>query len=322
MENIPIQAIETPQINLLIPLYNEEEVYMELIKRLNSVMDNTSLSVQVIMVDDGSQDNTSLLMKETAMTDNRYVAIFLSRNFGHQLALTAGLNYVNASEAVLILDGDLQDPPELLDEFYTYFQKGYEVVYAMRSSKKERWFKRKTSEWFYQFFNKMTETEIPLNTGDFALISRRVADILATMPEKQRFVRGMRSWIGFSQIGLHFERETRKHGETKYPLRKMVRLALDGIFSFSRIPTKVVMILGLFCVLSSIVFFIVVLVKYYMGLVIEGFTSLVFVIILFGGVQLISIGILGEYILRIFFQVKNRPLFIVKGVISNKVEKK
>ncbi|WMX14150.1 glycosyltransferase family 2 protein [Aureispira sp. CCB-E] len=310
-----------PQVNLLIPLYNEEEVYDKLIERLTNVIEKTTLDVSVILVDDGSKDKTPFFMRETALKDERFSAVFLSRNFGHQLALTAGLTCINATEAVLILDGDLQDPPELLDKFYAYYKEGYDVVYAERSSNAEKSFKRLTSRWFYQLFDRMTETKIPLNTGDFALISRRVADILNQMPEERRFIRGMRSWVGFKQKGIFFDRPQREYGETKYPLTKMLRLALDGIFSFSEVPIKLIINLGILAVLSSFIFLTITLYrKFYLDVVGEGFTALIFAITLFGGVQLISIGVLGEYIVRIFFQVKERPLFIIESRIEKQKE--
>ena len=310
---------EKPQINFIIPLYNEQEVFSQLTDRLIRVIEDSPLSITVIMVDDGSQDLTPALMHELAMKDDSFVAVFLSRNHGHQLALSAGLSQIDATEAILVLDGDLQDPPELIDEFYKHYQDGYDVVYAERSSKEESSFKRITSKYFYHFFDKITKTKIPLNTGDFAFISRRVADLLNQMPEERRFIRGMRSWVGFKQKGIFFEREKRKHGETKYTLKKMLRLALDGIFSFSEVPIKLITRLGLFAISTSLIFLIVTVIrKFYFNDVVEGFSALIFAIVLFGGVQLVCIGILGEYIVRIFFQVKNRPLYIIDKTIKNK----
>jgi dolichol-phosphate mannosyltransferase len=314
-----ISSYAPPQVNLLIPLYNEEEVFDELTKRLTRVMDNTSLKVSVIMVDDGSRDNTSILMKRKSLEDARFTSVFLSRNFGHQLALTAGLSYVDATDAVFILDGDLQDPPELLETFYEQYKAGYDVVYAVRQKRKESLPKRIAYKTFYLIMKKITNFDMPLDSGDFSLVSRRVIDELNQMREESRFLRGMRSWVGYKQIGVTYDRQERHSGESKYTFKKLLSLAYNGIFNFSEFPIKFITNLGLFTVLISLVYITITLVKrYFFGVVPEGFTGLIVAIVLFGGVQLISIGILGEYIIRIFFQVKNRPLFIVRECIKNK----
>ncbi|HEY9048330.1 MAG TPA: glycosyltransferase family 2 protein [Ohtaekwangia sp.] len=305
-----------PQINMLIPLFNEEEVFEELTRRLTAVMDNSYLSISVIMVDDGSRDNTSLLMKRKSMEDPRFVSVILSRNFGHQLALTAGLAHVNATEAVFILDGDLQDPPELLEEFYIYLKQGYDVIYAVRKKRKEIFLKRWAYKGFYMLMKYISYFEIPLDSGDFSLVSRRVIDELNHMKEESRFLRGMRSWIGYKQIGVPYDRQERYSGGSKYTFKRLLSLAYNGIFNFSEFPIKFISNLGVITVLISLIYLATTLVKKFVyGVVPEGFTGLIFAIVLFGGVQLMSIGILGEYIIRIFFQVKNRPLFIVKEII-------
>jgi glycosyltransferase involved in cell wall biosynthesis len=308
-----------PQVNIVIPLFNEEEVFCDLMQRLTSVIDKTKLTVSIIIIDDGSSDNTAFLMEQQALKDERFTSVILSRNFGHQYALTAGFKYVDATDAVFIIDGDLQDPPELLDEFYEQIKLGYDVVYAVRENRKENFFKKMAYKSFYRFLKRISYIDFPLDSGDFSLVSRRIVDHLNSMPEESRFLRGMRSWIGFRQIGITYERQKREAGESKYTFGKLLKLALNGIFNFSEYPIKFVSNIGIFTVFLSIIYFIFTLVKrFYFGSVPEGFTSLVLLIIFFGGVQLIAIGIIGEYVLRIFFQVKNRPLFIVKSVFKNK----
>ncbi len=310
-----------PQINLLIPLYNEEEVFDKLIERLSKVMEASPLSIKVIMIDDGSLDNTAELMRKVSLQDDRFTSIFLSRNFGHQIALTAGLDYVDATEAVMILDGDLQDPPELIEDFYPYLKKGYDVIYAVRKKRKESFFKIIAYKVFYKVLKRISKLEIPVDSGDFSLISRRVVNDMIRMREESRFLRGMRNWVGYKQIGVEYEREERQEGDSKYTIRKLLSLALNGIFNFSEYPIKFISNLGILTVTVSLVYLIYTLIKkIFFGVVPEGFTGTIIVIILFGGVQLISIGILGEYILRIFFQVKNRPLYLVKSHIKNKEE--
>jgi len=214
--------MDFPQINILVPLYNEEEVFGELVARLSKVMDDSALRIKVILVDDGSLDHTSDLMRELSMKDERYSSVFLSRNFGHQLALTAGLDYVDAAEAVFIIDGDLQDPPELLEEFYPYLKKGYEVIYAVRKKRKEFFLKTCAYNFFYRLLKRMSKFEIPADAGDFSLISRRVVNDMNRMREESRFLRGMRSWVGYKQIGVEYERAERDKGNTKYTLKKLI----------------------------------------------------------------------------------------------------
>jgi len=235
--------------------------------------------------------------------------------------LTAGMAYVDAKEGILVLDGDLQDPPELIEDFYPHLKKGYDVVYAVRKKRKEFFLKTLAYKTFYILLKKISKFDIPLDSGDFSLVSRRVVNDMNRMKEESRFLRGMRSWIGYKQIGVAYEREERHSGDSKYTLKKLVSLALNGIFNFSEFPVKFISNIGILTILVSLAYLILTLVKkFYYGIVPEGFTGLMIVIILFGGVQLVSIGILGEYILRIFFQVKNRPLYIVKNHIKNKEE--
>jgi dolichol-phosphate mannosyltransferase len=312
-----------PEINIIIPLYNEEKVFPLLKERIIALLNRSHLTITVIMVDDGSTDATPFLMKQLALEDGRFSSVILSRNFGHQLALTAALSMVNASEAVLIIDGDLQDPPELLEEMFALYKEGNDVVYAVRESRKEGFFKVGFYKLFYRLLQKIASIDIPLDSGDFSLLSRRVVDVLNAMPEESRYLRGMRSWVGFKQIGFKYSRPDRQAGNTQYTFRHLLRLAMNGIFNFSEFPIKFITFLGVSTMSISLIYFFVTLVKRFSSdYVPDGFTAIVFLIILFGGVQLISIGILGEYLIRVFFQVKKRPMFIIKELITDKKEVK
>lgn len=305
-------------INIVVPLFNEEGNFGLLKEQLIELINTSGLDIEVILVDDGSIDGTPDLMRVLSMQDGRFHSIFLSRNFGHQLALTAGLKHINAKDAVLIMDGDLQDPPKLFEKLYEVFKNGYDVVYAVRNTRKSPVLLKLAYYAFYRIMHKFSYVNIPLDSGDFSLISRRVADHINNMPEESRFLRGMRSWVGFRQTGYPYDRDERKEGHSKYNLVKLLSLALDGIFNFSKYPIRFTMFMGVTALSVSVVYFIITLCrKIFIGDVPSGFTALLFVIIMFGGLQLVAIGIIGEYILRIFFQVKNRPLFIVKERIQN-----
>jgi polyisoprenyl-phosphate glycosyltransferase len=306
----------TPQVSFVIPVYNEESNLPMLADRLVKIMDQSPISLEAVLVDDGSRDNSRAMLQQLALSDPRFHVVLLSRNHGHQLALTAGLSVARGSEGVFVLDGDLQDPPELLDTFYAKFQEGYDVVYAVREKRKEVFYKRFAYFIFYRILKKIANIEIPLDSGDFSFMSRRVVNVLNKMPEESRFIRGMRTWIGFKQIGIAYDRQERASGDSKYSFGKLVQLALNGIYNFSEFPIKFVTSLGGFAIISSVIYLIFVVVKkMFFDQVIEGFTALLFVIILFGGIQLMAIGVLGEYILRIFFQSKSRPNFIIEKEI-------
>lgn len=282
-------------------------------------MDSLPQPIEVVLVDDGSRDNTTDLMRALALTDERYQCVFLSRNHGHQLALTAGLASATGTEAIMVIDGDLQDPPELLPKFYELYQQGYDVVYAVRKKRKEGFVKRMAYYVFYRILKAISYVEIPLDSGDFALISRRVADVMNQMPEESRYLRGMRTWIGFRQMGVEYERDERVAGMPKYSFKQLFKLAYNGIFNFSEFPIKFVTRLGGIAIFSAFIYFVyVVYKKYFLQDVIEGFTALLFTVILFSGVQLVALGVIGEYVLRIFFQSKNRPLYIIKERIKGK----
>jgi glycosyltransferase involved in cell wall biosynthesis len=312
--------MDTPEIKIsfLIPLFNEETVFPLLINRLNSFSNTLSITHEIILVDDGSTDKTAELMQALAINAPKYHCIFLSRNFGHQFAVSAGLTYSRGTEALMILDGDLQDPPEVFESFYACLKEGYDVVYGIRTKRKENEFKKISYYFFYRILSRISSSPIFLDSGDFSLLSRRVVNIINEMPENSRFLRGMRGWIGFKQKGVAYERDVRAAGEPKYTLTKLFKLAYDGIFNFSAFPIKFLTWSGVFCLATSFIYFLFTMYKkFFENDVPTGFTALLFMIIFFGGIQLVSIGIIGEYVSRTFEQVKNRPLFIIKSRIQN-----
>ena len=311
------------KISIVAPLYNEKESLPQLVKRLNDLMDSTALSIgvpsesiEVVLVNDGSTDNTAQLMQQLALTDSRYHCVFLARNYGHQIALSAGLAKARGTEGVMVIDGDLQDPPELLTDFYKKYQEGYDVVYPVRKKRKENIFKKTAYRAFYRLLKSISYIDIPLDSGDFCFMSRRVVDVMNAMPEESRYIRGMRSWIGFEQIGINYERSERAAGESKYSFRKLLQLAYNGIFNFSEFPIKLIKRVGYLAVGISMIYL---LYSIYRKLIFDdvpqGFTATIFIIVFFSGIQLFFMGIMGEYFLRIFFQIKGRPLFIVKEEI-------
>lgn len=307
-----------PQISIVAPLYNEQATFPHLVNRLNALMDSSDLDLDVVLVDDGSRDQTALLMSDLALSDPRYHAVFLSRNYGHQTALTAGLAVARGTEAVMVIDGDLQDPPELVTSFFARLKEGYDVVYAVRQKRKEGVVKRSAYFLFYRFLASISSIKIPLDSGDFAMMSRRVVDVMNSMPEESRYLRGMRSWIGFKQVGMPYERDERVAGEAKYSFKMLWKLAYNGIFNFSEYPIKFITNLGLWTISFALIYLIYNVIRRFLyDDVPQGFPATVFLITLFSGVQLIALGIIGEYVLRIFFQVKGRPLFIIREQIKN-----
>jgi dolichol-phosphate mannosyltransferase len=305
-----------PTYSLVVPAYNEEGVLPTLAARLTELMDALDGDAEAILVDDGSSDRTYELMLEVARADPRFRLVRLSRNFGHQIALTAGVDLA-AGDAVIVLDADLQDPPEVVLELAARWREGYDVVYAIRDVRKgETWFKRKTAAWFYRAFNRISEVHVPLDVGDFRLVDRRVLDVFNRMRESNRFVRGMFSWIGLRQTGVLYKREERFAGETKYPLRKMLRFAMTGLISFSPAPLRVALRAGFLVSLVSFGFGIWSLVVKLAGHYVPGWTSILLVVTFIGGVQLIVLGVIGEYIGDIHAEVKGRPLYVV-GELEN-----
>jgi glycosyltransferase involved in cell wall biosynthesis len=301
-----------PTYSLVVPAYNEEGVVDELVTRLGELMDALDGDAEAIIVDDGSRDRTYELLYAAAQNDTRFKLVKLSRNFGHQIALTAGVD-VAAGDAVIVLDADLQDPPEVVLELAARWREGYDVVYAVRQERDgETRFKRATAAWFYRGFNRISEVEVPLDVGDFRLVDRRALDVFNQMRESSRFVRGMFSWIGLNQTGVEYHRAERFAGETKYPLRKMLRFAATGVTSFSEAPLRLALNLGFFV---SFIGFVVgafaVFAKITGVFTVPGWSSIVVVVTLIGGVQLIVLGVIGVYIGDIHAEVKRRPLYIV-----------
>lgn len=301
---------------MVIPVYNEEALLEELYRRLKTALDALGRTYEVILVNDGSRDRTAELLAEIGRRDARFRSLHFARNFGHQVAITAGIDYASG-KAIMIMDADLQDPPEIIPEFLKKWEEGYEVVYAIRQRRKEGIFKRAAYKIFYRVLQKVAAIDIPLDSGDFGLIDQRVAQALRQMPERNRFVRGLRSWIGYRQIGIEYARDKRYAGEVKYTFSKLVKLALDGIFSFSYMPLRLATYLGLTVSATSFVLGIVYLIqKLTVGIQPEGWASTMVVILFLGGVQLLTIGIIGEYIARIYDEVKQRPIYILSHVIN------
>lgn len=300
-------------ISIVVPMYFEEEVANECYTQLSNVAIKNNLDYELIFVNDGSTDNTLQILEELAKKDSHVKVISFSRNFGHQIAVTAGIDK-SKGDAVIIIDADLQDPPELIPEMIKLWEKGNDVVYGKRKKRDgESFFKLTTAKLFYRILNKMSSVAIPMDTGDFRLIDRKVVEALKKMPEHNRFLRGMSSWIGFKQIPLEYERKERFAGETKYPLKKMIKFAQDGIFSFSSKPLKVVEHLGFDTILISLVIFIYLLIKMSLGTTVNsiGWITTLTISCFIGGIQLVAIGIVGEYIARIYDESKCRPLYIV-----------
>ena len=300
-------------LSVVVPCFNEEEVLRETNARLIAVLEGISPNFEIVYVDDGSTDSTPDLLREMQLHENRVRAIRFSRNFGHQVAITAGLEHARG-EAVVIIDADLQDPPEVIREFFQKWLDGHDVAYGVRMEREgETAFKRGSAKLFYRFISHLSDTSIPLDTGDFRLMDRRVVDALLAMPERDRFVRGMVSWLGFSQVAVPYRRAARFAGDTKFSLFKMMRFATDGIVSFSILPLRMATWIGFAASGIALVEIVVALFDriFTHGLV-RGWTSTVIAIWFVGGVQLICMGIIGEYVGRIYGESKRRPLYVVQ----------
>ncbi|MFF2909586.1 MULTISPECIES: glycosyltransferase family 2 protein [Bacillales] len=299
--------------SVVVPMYNEEEVISHTYDRLKQVMDRCGDSYELIFVNDGSRDRTVEIMQEISNRDERVKLVDFSRNFGHQIAITAGMDY-SSGDAVVVIDADLQDPPEVILQMIEKWKEGYEVVYGKRLKRHgETLFKKVTAKLFYRLLSSMTSVEIPTDTGDFRLIDRKVCDVLRGLKEKNRYVRGLVSWVGFRQTMVEYVREERFAGETKYPLKKMIRFALDGITSFSHKPLKIASYVGFFISFFSFLYlFFVLFQKVFTSWTVPGWTSIVGVNLLFNGIVLMLLGVIGEYIGRIYDESKDRPLYIVR----------
>lgn len=312
-ENIKISLL-----SIIVPCYNEEEVIGETMNRIKKFCaELNDLNVELIFIDDGSRDRTLEILKGYATEDYRIKLIGFARNFGHQIAVTAGIDAA-CGDAVVLIDADLQDPPEIVHQMIAKWREGYDVVYGTRIERPgESAFKRATARTFYRLLNRLSEVPIPLDTGDFRLMSRHVVDTLRAMPERDRFVRGMVSWAGFKQTALPYKRAERLAGESKYPLRKMIRFATDGIMSFSIKPLQISIAIGMLsAVVSALGIFYVLFLRIFTNIWAPGWTALMISVLFIGGVQLICIGIMGEYIGRIYGEVKMRPLYVVSEYIG------
>ncbi len=303
----------SPTLSIIAPIYNEYENLPELYRRVKEVMENAGETWELVLVDDGSTDGSTERIRELARQDKRVRPVIFARNFGHQLAVTAGLDY-SRGDAVVIIDADLQDPPELIPEMLAKWREGYEVVYAVREAREgETWFKKVTAAAFYRLINRITSVNIPLDTGDFRLLDRKVVNVLNRMRERHRFLRGMSVWVGFRQTGVTYKRAPRFAGETKYPLRKMLKFASDAITGFSYLPLQLATYLGFVSAgLSIIAIPIVVALRMTGSQAFHGQATTLIAVLFLGGVQLISLGILGEYVGRLYDEAKGRPLYIVR----------
>jgi dolichol-phosphate mannosyltransferase len=304
--------VDTPELSIVIPVYNEQETLGALMERLTGVLDAFGETYELVFVDDGSHDASLEMLRGYHAADPRIKCLSLSRNFGHQVAVSCGLDHATG-RAVIVMDGDLQDPPEILPDLVGRWREGFDVVYAVRQQRKENVVKRMAYASFYWLLHKVSYLDIPLDSGDFSLMDRRVVDQLKNMPERNRFVRGLRTWVGLKQTPFTYERGARYAGESKYGLTKLMRLAFDGLVSYSFVPLRLVSNLGMLVSLSALAYMAYLLVDRFFGErgTIEGWTSTVVIVLFIGGVQLLSLGIIGEYIGRIFDEVKQRPQYVI-----------
>lgn len=307
-----------PELSLVIPIYNEEAVLPQLDGRLRELLAQLGLDSEVVFVDDGSRDRSLELLRQMAGREPRYRVASFSRNFGHQRAITAGMD-LSRGKAVVVMDADLQDPPEVILEMVARWRDGFDVVYGRRRSRAgETWFKLFTAKIFYRVFAALIPIEVPLDTGDFRLMSRRVVVTMRALRETHRFVRGLVAWVGFKQTAVEYDRAARAAGETKYPLRKMLAFALDGIASFSILPLRAATYLGLLVGLASVLYGVAAVISFLAGVTVPGWTTIVALVSFLFSVQLLMTGVLGEYVGRIYEQVKGRPLYVVAEKINFK----
>lgn len=310
-----------PIYTIIAPIYNEIDNIQALYSRVSEVMNSTGESWEFVMIDDGSSDGSTDAILELQKKDDKIVPVIFARNFGHQIAVTAGLDY-SRGKAVTIIDADLQDPPEVILDLIKKWKEGYEVVYATRSKREgETWFKLFTAAAFYRLIQRITDVNLPMNTGDFRLLDRKVVDVMGRMREKHRFLRGMSVWVGFRQTGVEYERAERFAGETKYPLKKMLKLASDAITGFSYFPLKLATNMGIAVTgLSLVAMLVMIILRLTGSQFLMGQAATLIVILFLGGVQLLSVGLLGEYIGRLYDEAKGRPLYIVRGDLEVKEE--
>ena len=302
--------------SVVIPVFNEEENLESLYRRLSRVLKALFKDYEIIFVDDGSTDKSLEIMRKLRKTNGRVKIISFSRNFGHQIAITAGIDYASG-RAVIVMDADLQDPPEVIPRLVEKWREGYDTVYAIRESRKDPILKRTIAFIFYRLFKRMSDVDIPVDAGDFRLMSRRVVDILKIMPERNRYLRGLASWVGFSQAKIRYTRDERYAGKRKYTLWQSAKLALDGITSFSHFPLRLVIHLGLVVSLVGFLYTTKIIIDTLLfGRTVPGWTTLMAAVLFLGGVQLIVVGVIGAYIGRIYVEVQQRPLYLIKQKIG------
>lgn len=303
-------------VSVVIPVYNEEASLEPLVQRLVAALAPLGEPFEIIFVDDGSSDRSRQILRERHEHDARIKYLGLSRNFGHQVAISCGIDFA-AGDGVIVMDGDLQDPPEVLPGLISRWREGYDVVYAVRQQRKESVFKRAAYKGFYWLLARVSYLDIPLDSGDFSLMDRRVVDLLKQMPERNRFVRGLRTWVGLRQTGFEYARDARYAGRSKYTISKLVRLAFDGLVSYSFVPLRAVSNLGLIVSVSALGYMLYLMsARLFGGQVIQGWTSTVVIVLFLGGVQLLSLGIIGEYVGRVFDEVKRRPQYVVGDALG------
>jgi dolichol-phosphate mannosyltransferase len=300
-----------PLLSVLVPVFNEEACLEEFYHRITAVLEQFPIQYEVVVSDNCSIDRTGLVVKKIIERDARWRYIKLSRNFGYQINITAGLSYC-CGDAVVIIDADLQDPPELIGEFIKHWQSGCDVVYGVRRVRGgDNWWRRNMIHLYYRMLNRLSPLELPADAGDFRLISRRVQEQFLRFSESSRYLRGLFAYIGFKQHGVPYEREARFAGESKFPLSQLVALGLDGIISFSMIPLRIMLLLGLLLILGSILYAIFAVWQYLIGVTPVGWTTIIIMLLALSGVQILFLGLIGEYVGRIYMDVKNRPLWIV-----------
>jgi glycosyltransferase involved in cell wall biosynthesis len=313
-----VPGFEVPAISVVLPVFEEEAILATLHQRVTAALSCLGLSYEIIFVNDGSRDGSWVRILELGGSDPHVCAVNLSRNFGHQIAITAGIE-LSRGDVVVVMDSDLQDPPELIPELYAKYREGFDVVYAQRRTREgETWFKNVTAKLFYRLIHRMAAIDIPVDTGDFRLMSRRVVEDLKRLQERHRFVRGLVTWVGYNQAAVQYDRASRSGGATKYPLGKMIRFALDGFTGFSSQPLRFSTTVGAGLALASLAVMVGLTIYKLAGGqgIVTGWTSTIVAVLFLGGVQLLAIGILGEYIGRIYEEVKNRPLYLIRDTLN------
>lgn len=314
-DHIPERGAKPDLLSVIVPVFNEQDTVPLLVPRLMETLGALGMDFEIVFVDDGSTDNTRFMLDSVVVTDRRIGAVQFSRNFGHQAAVTAGLLFARG-DVICVMDADLQDPPELLPSMLDKWREGFDVVYATRSVRADTWLKRVLARLYYRFLGQVSDIKIPIDAADFCLMDRRVVDVLNTLPERNRYVRGLRAWAGFRQSSVSFARPARAAGDAKYSTLRSLRLGVDGVLSFSKAPLRLATWIGLATSALSFALLIFILFQKLAGVTVQGWTSTIVTVLFIGGVQLLSIGIMGEYLSRIYDEVKQRPTFVVADLLG------